>query len=382
MNNNEYEQIDLEKRTNLNETISTQVEYATITQLNIEAGTRAENDGLLSNRINNKQDKTDQTLNTTNKTIIGAISELVTNKQSILVDAGINQNIKTINSQSILGTGNLDTSENNLWTISSNTVVLKEPSAILLKNKRIMDVATPSDLTDATNKAYVDDQNALKADKDYVDAQDTTITNLVNLKADKSYVDSQDALKADKDYVDAQYALKADTTYIDSKLVGKQDILVDIGENQNIKTINGQYILGRGDLIVQTPDVTKYYVDTQDADLQRQIDKGYYWKPIDITGARTRNVSVIGNLQFNKVYKIAYTWSENPHSNVTYREYIHLNNTNVDIERYIHSSLIGLLPNVLALSNNGNVGFRIYEAIGVQNTDGFIIAIYVLSKLD
>jgi len=49
-------------------------------------------------------------LNTNSKTIVGAINENLTSigtKQDTLTDSGDNQNIKTINSQSILGTGDI-----------------------------------------------------------------------------------------------------------------------------------------------------------------------------------------------------------------------------------------------------------------------------------
>ena len=58
-------------------------------------------------KINAKQDQTDTTLTTTDQTVVGAINELVTNKQDTLVDTGDTQNIKTINSQSLLGNGDL-----------------------------------------------------------------------------------------------------------------------------------------------------------------------------------------------------------------------------------------------------------------------------------
>jgi len=104
MNNNQNQQADL------SQAIITDIEYATKTELNIEAGIRAENDGVLTNQINNKQDQTDNTLTTTSKTIVGAINEnlmAINTKQDTLIDSGDNQNIKTINSQSILGVGDV-----------------------------------------------------------------------------------------------------------------------------------------------------------------------------------------------------------------------------------------------------------------------------------
>ncbi len=368
MNNNQYEQTDLSK------VIITDIEYATKTELNIEASTRAENDGLLSTEINNKQDQTDTSLITIAKNVVGAINENVTaieTKQDTLVDSGDSQNIKTINGASLLGTGDITISDGN--TDLDNNIEIYDNE----DNNFVQYKATDLDWSAASDDSLIS--------KNYVDSQNIAITDSISLKADTTYVDSQDVLKQNITDNTLKTKSKAIVGAINENLTSisiKQDTLVNSGNNQNIKTINGQYILGQGDLKIQTPDVTKYYVDIRNENLQRQINKGYYWKPIDITGAKTRNVNIIGNLQVNQIYKIAYTWSSDVDSNVTYKEYLHLNNKNVDLERYLHSSLIGLLPNVLALENNGNTGFRIYEAIGVQSTDGFIIAVYILSKLD
>jgi hypothetical protein len=81
----------------------------------------------------------------------------------------------------------------------------------------------PTDTAHATNKAYVDAADALKADKTYVDAQDAAISATVALKADKTYVDAQDAA------INATVALKADKTYVDS-----QDAAVNANANNRV----------------------------------------------------------------------------------------------------------------------------------------------------
>lgn len=106
-----------------------------------------------------------------------------------------------------------------------------------------------------------------------------------------------------------------------------------------------------------------------------------YWKPLTIIGANTRNVTIPGNLQIGATYRIGFTWGSTATNNITYREYTHKTNANNDIERYIHDSVIGLLPNVLAIGNNGNIGFRIYAALGTQNTDGFILSIDIKTSI-
>ena len=57
----------------------------------------------ISTGLGLKQNKTDNTLTTTSKTIVGAINELNANKQTSLVSG---TNIKTINGDSLLGSGN------------------------------------------------------------------------------------------------------------------------------------------------------------------------------------------------------------------------------------------------------------------------------------
>jgi len=124
------------KENNKNSISTAAVQYATVESLNTEARTRANADSQIRTTIQVlsddyedfkengggsggvskdyvdtqdalKQNITDNTLTTTNKTIVGGINELMTSKQNTLVDNGSSQNIKTINSQSILGTGDI-----------------------------------------------------------------------------------------------------------------------------------------------------------------------------------------------------------------------------------------------------------------------------------
>ena len=117
------------------------------------------------------------------------------------------------------------------------------------------------------DKTYVDSQNALKADKTYVDSQDA-------LKADKTYVDSQDALKADKTYVDSQDALKADKTYVNGKI---EDQIIDgqisIAPSQNAVFDALDEKADKTFVILQSAQkADKTYVDSQDA---LKADKTY-----------------------------------------------------------------------------------------------------------
>jgi len=103
-----------------------------------------------------------------------------------------------------------------------------------------------------TNKNSITSTNSIKADKTYVDTQDDTlntkITNLDTAKAGKTYVDTQDTgLQTQIDNLDTT---KADKTYVDS-----QDTIL----NNKIDSVSSS-------------STDKSYVDNQDKKLQTQID--------------------------------------------------------------------------------------------------------------
>lgn len=126
-------------------------------------------------------------------------------KQDTLISG---TNIKTINGQDILGEGNI--------TIEGGT----------------------GDVT----QQYVDEQLALKVDKTAYEADKATFalkTEIPSIEGLASKEELQNGLEGKQDKGD--YALK-------SELSGKQDTLVS---GENIKTINGQTILGNGNIEIQ-----------------------------------------------------------------------------------------------------------------------------------
>lgn len=126
-------------------------------------------------------------------------------KQNTLVSG---TNIKTINGQDILGEGNI--------TIEGGT----------------------GDVT----QEYVDEKLALKVDKTAYEADKATFalkTEIPSIEGLASKEELQNGLEGKQDKGD--YALK-------SELSGKQDTLVS---GENIKTINGQTILGSGNIEIQ-----------------------------------------------------------------------------------------------------------------------------------
>lgn len=126
-------------------------------------------------------------------------------KQNTLVSG---TNIKTINGQDILGEGNI--------TIEGGT----------------------GDVT----QQYVDEQLALKVDKAAYEADKATFalkTEIPSIEGLASKEELKNGLEGKQDKGD--YALK-------SELSGKQDTLVS---GENVKTINGQTILGSGNIEIQ-----------------------------------------------------------------------------------------------------------------------------------
>ena len=95
--------------------------------------------------------------------------------------------------------------------------IANNASAIAANTSRINDV----EVIAVNNERELQD----KADKSYVDSQNSAQNTVINAKADKTYVDSQDAKKADKTYVDSQDALKADksNTYTKAEI----DVLIE-----------------------------------------------------------------------------------------------------------------------------------------------------------
>ncbi len=218
-----------------------------------------------------KQNINDINLTTTDKTIVGAINENVTTintKQNILIDTGDTQNIKTINNQSLLGTGNININTEN--TPLDNNIEIYDNE----NNNFVQYKATDLDWSKSSD-------NSLTS-KSYVDQQDTTITNSVNLKADTTYVNLQDALK--------QNINDTNLTTTDKTIVGainenvttintKQNILIDTGDTQNIKTINNQSLLGTGNI-----DICNDEVEPEPVAGWKNIDSNTFTKITGVTG--------------------------------------------------------------------------------------------------
>ena len=178
-------------------------------------------------------------------------------KQDELVSG---ENIKTINNQSILGSGNITISgggtfvqEQADWNQNDNTQV------DYIKNKpNLSQYATQSDLADYYTKGETDGLLNNKVDtstltSDYYNSN--TVDNLLDAKADTSDLSNYYTQTETNTLLNQ----KADT----SDLNNKQDTLVS---GTNIKTINNQSILGSGNITIEGGGGTQVQADWTETD--------------------------------------------------------------------------------------------------------------------
>lgn len=114
---------------------------------------------------------------------------------------------------------------------------------------------------------------------------------------------------------------------------------------------------------------------------QSDLIKGKYWKPVVISGgAGTRSVALQTNLVNGETYRVGLTWGNQPTSAIKY-VITKKTNINAPLERYWHSGLAGLLPNILQLIANGTSGFEITVPFGTVATDGLIFTVDIETSL-
>lgn len=217
----------------LNQVLS---EYATNVELNhvkeelaTKADTSSLNDYALKSEITGLATKEELA----NYQPIGdyATTTQLNSKQDTLVSG---QNIKTINGQSVIGEGNIDITEGG--TIDSE---LSTDSENAVQNKVITNAL--NDKASKTELASVSADKANKADvytKQEVDDKFTNAQNQINqISTDTSAINTEvQTLKTDK-----------------------QDTLVS---GTNIKTINGQSVLGEGNIEIQQSELPIASADT------------------------------------------------------------------------------------------------------------------------
>jgi len=153
-----------------------------------------------------------------------------------------------------------------------------------LSDKLDVSAYTPTDLTDYAKTEDVNIELTKKLDVSaYTPYDDTEIRQAISNKQDKGNYVSTTTLN--------YYYRKAE---VDNKLIGKQDTLVS---GQNIKTINGQSIVGNGNIIIENDtDLSDYYTKTQvDNKLSDKLDVAAYTRVIVDTELSSASTNPVQN---------------------------------------------------------------------------------------
>ena len=194
----------------------------------------------VDNSVSGKVDNSALTQYYTSAQTDTAISNATSGKQDTLVSG---TNIKTINNQSLLGSGNIEIqggSGGGSYTAGNNIDITNDVISVT-------GITVPTKTSDLTNdsgfinseqaQAQIDSSVSGKVDTDaftaYTANTKTEIDNAVSVKADSSRVDEIEE-------VTASALVELHNT--------KQDILVS---GTNIKTINNESILGSGNIVIQ-----------------------------------------------------------------------------------------------------------------------------------
>ena len=167
-----------------------------------------------------------------------AIDELIQEKQAELVSG---ENIKTINGQSILGSGDLEIEGG-----SSVNIVDLNPEADF-KDNEIYNANTNNFVINELHRLILE-----KQDKGLVQEVNENSVNGAYPSAKAVYEYGRSILREHKDLMSAAVYDNPDEypscQAVLKELIKKQDVLYS---GTNIKTINGQSILGEGDLVIE-----------------------------------------------------------------------------------------------------------------------------------
>ena len=225
-----------------------------ITPASLNVYTRAEVDAAINAETTERQ-KQDSALGGMIAAETAAREQAVASKQDTLVSG---TNIKTINGQTLLGEGNIEIqggsggisdapSDNKLygrkngnWSevpSTDNFATKQEISDMLTKSEAASTYQPKGEYLTSIPEEYVTDSE--------LSAKGYATTSQLSSKLDVSTYNSEKANFATKDELNS----KADT----SALSAKQDTLVS---GTNIKTINGETILGEGDITISSESRT------------------------------------------------------------------------------------------------------------------------------
>lgn len=250
-------------------------------------------DSELTEGLAGKQDKGDyalksdlNTLATKEELATKADTSALSSKQDTLVSG---TNIKTINGDSILGSGNL--------VIQSGASNWDD----IQGKPQFAEVATSGDYNDLINKPIIPDVSGLATKEEIADmetksnaaatyatkseipslegylteteASETYATKqALGNKLDTATYNSEKAGFETKENAAATYQVKGDYA-TKQEIAGKQDTLVS---GTNIKTINGNSVLGAGDIVIQAGGtIDTAMSDTSENAVQNKVIKAY-----------------------------------------------------------------------------------------------------------
>lgn len=225
-----------------------------ITPASLNVYTRAEVDAAINAETTERQ-KQDSALGGMIAAETAARERAVASKQDALVSG---TNIKTINGQTLLGEGNIEIQGGGTITVDSE---LSTTSENPVQNKVITNAINgKQDAGDYALKTEIPDISGL-----------ATKTELSG-KLDTATYNSEKASFETKENAAATYQVKGDYATT-AQLNSKQDTLVS---GTNIKTINGNSLLGEGDITIQAGGT----VDTEMSDIsenavQNKVIKKY-----------------------------------------------------------------------------------------------------------
>ncbi len=193
-----------------------------ITPASLNVYTRAEVDAAINAETTERQ-KQDSALGGMIAAETAARERAVATKQDTLVSG---TNIKTINNQSLLGKGNI--------TVEAGTSNRKD----IQGKPEFAEVATTGSYNDLTNKPTIPDVSNLATKEEIADME--TKSHAAATYATKEEIPSLDGYLTETE---------ASETYATKEQVSsKQDQLVS---GTNIKTVNGQSLLGEGNIEIQ-----------------------------------------------------------------------------------------------------------------------------------
>lgn len=225
-----------------------------ITPASLNVYTKAEVDAAINAETTERQ-KQDSALGGMIAAETAAREQAVASKQDTLVSG---QNIKTINGQSVLGEGNIAIQGGGTITVDSE---LSTTSENPVQNKVITNAINgKQDAGDYALKTEIPDISGL-----------ATKTELSG-KLDTATYNSEKASFETKENAAATYQVKGDYATT-AQLNSKQDTLVS---GTNIKTINGNSLLGEGDITIQAGGtVDTAMSDTSENAVQNKVIKKY-----------------------------------------------------------------------------------------------------------